>query len=62
MVQVNVLPVPLTTVRQPTRALGAAALSAMLERLEHGDLPGREIMLQGKLIVRRSCGAAARPS
>jgi len=52
------LPVPLTTLRQPTAGIGAAALAAMLERVAGFDLPPREIRLQGTLVVRRSCGAA----
>jgi DNA-binding LacI/PurR family transcriptional regulator len=54
----SLLPVPLTTLRQPTRQLGAVALAAMLDRVAGADLPGRDILLQGKLIVRASCGAA----
>jgi DNA-binding LacI/PurR family transcriptional regulator len=54
----RLLPVPLTTLRQPTREIGAAALGAMLERVAHADLPTRDILLQGELVVRRSCGAA----
>jgi DNA-binding LacI/PurR family transcriptional regulator len=51
-----VLPVPLTTLQQPTRSLGAAAMSAMLDRVAGAALPARDILLQGRLIVRRSCG------
>ncbi len=51
------LPTPLTTLRQPTRALGAAALSTMLERVSQLDRPTRDVLLHGELIVRRSCGA-----
>jgi DNA-binding LacI/PurR family transcriptional regulator len=54
----RLLPVPLTTLRQPTREIGAAALGAMLERVAHADLPTRDILLQGELVVRRSCGGA----
>lgn len=50
------LPVPLTTLRQPTRGLGDAALAAMLERVARADLPTRDILLQGELVVRESCG------
>ncbi len=57
----SLLPVPLTTLRQPTRHIGAAALSAMLDRVAGADLPTRDILLHGTLVVRRSCGAAARP-
>ena len=53
----KLLPVPLTTLRQPTREIGAAALAAMLDRIAQRDLPTRDILLQGELIVRRSCGS-----
>ena len=55
----GLLPVPLTTLRQPTRQIGAAALGAMLERVAGIDLPTRDILLHGTLVVRRSCGAPA---
>ncbi|HET7218566.1 MAG TPA: substrate-binding domain-containing protein [Vicinamibacterales bacterium] len=51
------LPVPLTTLRQPTRQIGDAAMSAMLERVARRDLPPRDILLACELIVRESCGA-----
>ena len=54
----SLLPVPLTTLRQPTRELGAAAFAAMLDRVARPDLPVRDILLQTELIVRQSCGAA----
>jgi DNA-binding LacI/PurR family transcriptional regulator len=54
----SLLPVPLTTLRQPTRELGAAALAAMLDRIARPDLPTRDILLHGELIVRESCGAS----
>jgi DNA-binding LacI/PurR family transcriptional regulator len=53
----SLLPVPLTTLRQPCRELGAAAMAAMLDRLAHPTLPPRDILLHGTLIVRQSCGA-----
>ncbi len=53
----SLLPVPLTTLRQPTREIGAAAFAAMLDRVERPDGPVRDILLQGELIVRSSCGA-----
>ena len=52
------LPVPLSTLRQPTRQIGEAALSAMLERSARYDLPPREVLLPCELVVRASCGAA----
>jgi GntR family transcriptional regulator of arabinose operon len=58
----SLLPVPLTTLRQPTRQIGAAALAAMLDRVAGAELPTRDILLHGTLIVRRSCGTPeARP-
>ena len=36
----SLLPVPLTTVRQPCRAIGEAALSTMLSRIEAPKMPG----------------------
>lgn len=53
----SLLPVPLTTLRQPTREIGQAALSTMLERVTRPDLPARDVLLQCELIVRGSCGA-----
>jgi GntR family transcriptional regulator, arabinose operon transcriptional repressor len=53
----SLLPVPLTTVRQPTREIGEAALRAMLDRIHMPHMPPREVLLDGELIVRRSCGA-----
>ena len=53
------LPTPLTTLRQPTREIGAAALAAMLDRVGGSDLATRDILLRGTLVVRRSCGSPA---
>jgi DNA-binding LacI/PurR family transcriptional regulator len=55
----NLLPVPLTTVRQPCREIGVAAASAMLERVAIPKMPTRDILLDCKLVVRDSCGAHA---
>jgi len=54
----RLLPVPLTTLRQPTRQIGDAALAAMLERVARPDLPPRDILLHCDLVIRASCGAA----
>jgi GntR family transcriptional regulator, arabinose operon transcriptional repressor len=53
----GLLPVPLTTLRQPARELGAVAIAAMLDRVAQPDLPTRDILLHGTLIIRESCGA-----
>jgi DNA-binding LacI/PurR family transcriptional regulator len=51
------LPVPLTTLRQPSRQIGDAALGAMLERVSRRGLVARDILLDVELIVRESCGS-----
>lgn len=53
----GMLPVPLTTMHQPCRDIGMAAMAAMLDRLARPEMPTRDILLASKLIVRRSCGA-----
>jgi GntR family transcriptional regulator of arabinose operon len=53
----GLLPVPLTTMHQNCAAIGVIAMATMLERLEHPELPVREISLPTRLVVRRSCGA-----
>jgi GntR family transcriptional regulator, arabinose operon transcriptional repressor len=54
----HLLPVPLTTLRQPTQQIGEVAMAAMLQRIERPDLPAREIHLPCELVVRESCGAS----
>jgi GntR family transcriptional regulator, arabinose operon transcriptional repressor len=58
----SLLPVPLTTLRQPTRAIGETALALMLERIGRPEMPLRDTRLHCDLIVRESCGAVARDS
>jgi GntR family transcriptional regulator, arabinose operon transcriptional repressor len=53
----SLLPVPLTTMHQNCQAIGVVAMATMLERLEHSDLPTRDVLVPTKLVVRRSCGA-----
>jgi len=53
----KLLPVPLTTVHQPGREIGAAAVGAMLERIARPEMPVRDILLDSKLVIRDSCGA-----
>lgn len=56
------LPVPLTTMRQPVREIGEAAVAAMLDRRAHPERPARDIFVQCSLVVRESCGAGLVPS
>ena len=53
----SLLPVPLTTIHQDCAGIGAVAMATMLERLEHPELPIRDIMVPVRLVVRRSCGS-----
>ena len=52
----SLLPVPLTTIHQPCREIGIAAMAAMSERVAHPELPARSILLDVHLVVRESCG------
>jgi DNA-binding LacI/PurR family transcriptional regulator len=53
----SLLPVPLTTIHQDCAGIGIAAMATMLDRLEHPELPTRDVLVPTKLVVRRSCGA-----
>jgi GntR family transcriptional regulator of arabinose operon len=52
----SLLPVPLTTVHQPCKEIGGAAVAAMLERVAAPDTPIRDILLDCTLVIRSSCG------
>jgi GntR family transcriptional regulator, arabinose operon transcriptional repressor len=56
----NLLPVPLTTIRQPCMQMGAIAMRVMLLRLAEPQVPPRDILLNFSLVVRQSCGAQSR--
>jgi DNA-binding LacI/PurR family transcriptional regulator len=51
------LPVPLTTVRQPCRDIGETAMRVMLQRLAHPRLSASDTLLECQLVIRESCGA-----
>ena len=53
----ELLPVPLTTLHQPCRDIGATAIATMLDRISNPHLPARSVLLNGSLVVRESCGA-----
>jgi DNA-binding LacI/PurR family transcriptional regulator len=56
----SLLPVPLTTMRQPCREIGMAAMSVMLERIARPGMAVRDVLLETTLVVRESCGANLR--
>ncbi len=53
----GLLPVALTTVHQDCAGVGMVAMATMLDRLEHPELPIRDVLVSVRLVVRRSCGA-----
>ena len=52
----SLLPVPLTTVHQPCKEIGMAAVAAMVERVAAPETPIRDILLGCSLVIRDSCG------
>lgn len=46
----------LTTVDQPMLRLGARAVEVLLERIADPDAPPRDVQLETRLVLRRSCG------
>ncbi len=55
----TLLTVPLTTIHQPCRAIGQAAIRAMQGRIQHPERAPQQILLPFTLIVRDSCGATS---
>lgn len=53
----TLLSVPLTTMRQPCRAIGTVAVETMLQRIQIPTLPPRQILLSTELVSRRSTAA-----
>jgi len=54
----SLLRVPLTTIHQPCKYIGASAVQAMKDRIADPNTPSRDIVLGFKLVVRESCGAS----
>jgi DNA-binding LacI/PurR family transcriptional regulator len=53
----RLLPVPLTTITQPCREIGIAAMAAMTERRKRPEMPPREVLIECRLTVRESSGS-----
>ena len=51
---------PLTAVAQPAQEIGESAAGLLMDRIARPDRPIRHVILETKLIVRASCGAARR--
>jgi LacI family transcriptional regulator len=53
----ELLPCPLTSIRQPSHQLGTQAANLLVERMSaNGDTASRRLVLDTELIVRKSCG------
>ena len=52
----QVLSTPLTTIRQPPREIAAAAVAAMIARIENRKMPARSIFVNCTVVTRESCG------
>jgi GntR family transcriptional regulator of arabinose operon len=50
----SLLPVPLTTVRQPCREIGEAAMETMLSRIASPNRASRDVLVECRLVVRES--------
>lgn len=53
----KLLPAPLTTIRQPCREIGAAAVKLLLDRIANPEQPPRDVRVGFDLVIRESCGA-----
>jgi GntR family transcriptional regulator of arabinose operon len=53
----ELLSVPLTTLHQPCFDIGAVAVATMLDRIANPHLVARSILLNGHIVIRKSCGA-----
>ena len=51
---------PLTTIRQPCREIGRAAVTALIERIRTPSIPPRQILLDAPLVIRKSTTSAKR--
>lgn len=52
----SLLPVPLTTIRQPCAEIGRTAVQLMLDRVARPKMPARDVLINCELVVRKSCG------
>lgn len=50
--------VPLTSIHQPCRAIGSAAVNTMVRRIENRKMCAHDIQVDVNLVVRESCGAS----
>lgn len=51
--------VPLTSIHQPCRAIGSAAVNTMVRRIENRKMCAHDVQVEIELVIRDSCGALA---
>jgi LacI family transcriptional regulator len=49
--------IPLTTIRQPIMKFGVRAVELLIDLIENGTTPPKQIIMDAELIIRDSCGA-----
>jgi LacI family transcriptional regulator len=49
---------PLTTMRQPMAAMGKQLIEILIDLINNGTTPPRQVIFQEELVVRQSCGAS----
>lgn len=62
VIYATLLTTPLTTIHQPCRAIGQAAVRAMQKRIHHPDRAAQQVLLPFHMVIRDSCGCGDRPS
>lgn len=55
----RLLPVPLTTIRQPCHEIGRSAITLMAQRFLDPSQPPRDVLLNFELVIRASSGGSA---
>ncbi|HEX5472490.1 MAG TPA: substrate-binding domain-containing protein, partial [Lacipirellulaceae bacterium] len=55
----SLLPVPLTTIRQPCHEIGSSAIAVMVRRLSSPDRSPRDVLLNFELVIRASSGGTS---
>lgn len=58
-IRAELMPAPLTTVRQPAYEVGKAAAQKLISHIENSDEPVQNLTVQTELVIRKSCGCQA---
>jgi DNA-binding LacI/PurR family transcriptional regulator len=55
-IRAKLMPVPLTTIRQPAYEMGKKAAEKLIKVIDKEDEAVEEIVIESQLIIRQSCG------